>query len=106
MRVSPDRVQCGAPRTYPNLIIAGTQWEDSHTTTLARKVTCEACRVPVPITVKRGRIFNGTGCRVPFSPYYQCTGPDGTRFDNTSIKTLRDVLRRHYGKVEVTFAEM
>ena len=94
MRVSPDRVQCGAPRTYPNLIIAGTQWDDSHTTTLARKVTCEACRVPVPITVKRGRIFNGTGCRVlvPFGSR-RLTGVVLRCHDDVPDVPMREALR-------------
>lgn len=32
---------------------------------------------------------------------YECTGPDGRRFDNRSIVTLREVLRRAYGKVKI-----
>lgn len=30
--------------------------------------------------------------------YYECVGPDGTRFNNMSIRSLRDVLKRHYGR--------
>ena len=37
--------------------------------------------------------------------YYECTGPDGTRFDNTSIRTLRDLLERRYGRVELHIKE-
>lgn len=51
------------------------------------------------ITVLAETLFNGAGRRRPFSTLYTCTGPDGRRFDNTSFKTLRDVLRRRYGRV-------
>lgn len=30
--------------------------------------------------------------------YYECHGPDGTRFTNSSRATLLDVLRRKYGR--------
>lgn len=29
---------------------------------------------------------------------YQTTGPDGSKWDNKSIVTLRDLLRRRYGR--------
>jgi hypothetical protein len=31
-------------------------------------------------------------------PYYQCTGPDGPAFDNTSKAELLRILRRRYGR--------
>jgi hypothetical protein len=49
------------------------------------------------VTVNRSLLFNGTGCRVPYSWLYEVTGPDGRRFDNKSIGELRRVLRRRYG---------
>ncbi len=40
----------------------------------------------------------------PIRDHYYCTGPDGRRFDNGSLVTLRQVLRRRYGKVEIVKA--
>lgn len=42
------------------------------------------------------------GNRSPYKNYYECTGPDGTKFDNTSKAELLRVLRKHYGKVNLT----
>lgn len=56
----------------------------------------------VVIEVRRTRLFNGHGKRVPFSWLYQCAGPDGRRFDNRSIVELRAVLRRNYSDVVLT----
>lgn len=53
------------------------------------------------ITVLAEDLSNGVGKRRPWSTLYTCTGPDGTRFDNKNLKTLRDVLRRRYGKVTI-----
>lgn len=51
------------------------------------------------IHVTRGSIGSRSpGNRRPFSNYYECRGPDGEKFTNTSIGTLRDVLRRRYGR--------
>ncbi len=35
----------------------------------------------------------------PVGYLYECTGPDGREFSNPSLATLRDVLRRRYGKI-------
>lgn len=53
------------------------------------------------ITVLAEDLFNGTGCRRPWSTLYTCTGPDGRQFDNKSLKTLKDVLKRRYGDIAV-----
>lgn len=55
----------------------------------------------IVITVLAEDLSNGVGARHPWSTLYTCTGPDGRAFDNRNIKTLRDVLRRRYGKVTV-----
>lgn len=44
----------------------------------------------------------GRYTRTAFGRWYECHGPDGTKFTNSSIATLRDVLKRRYGKVKVT----
>jgi hypothetical protein len=53
---------------------------------------------PVEITVSK-YLLERRGLRP--GNYYECTGPDGTRFDNTNIKTLRAVLAKRYGRVTV-----
>jgi hypothetical protein len=51
------------------------------------------------INVTRGTLASRSpGNRRPFSNFYECDGPDGRHFTNTSIVTLRDVLRRRYGR--------
>jgi hypothetical protein len=32
---------------------------------------------------------------------YSCDGPDGTHFTNTSIVTLRSLLRQRYGRIVI-----
>lgn len=54
------------------------------------------------ITITKEDLFLGHGLRRPWTFTYSCTGPDGRQFDNRSIKTLNDVLRKRYGKVEIT----
>lgn len=49
------------------------------------------------ILVRRERIASG-GHGFAWYWHYYAIGPDGTRFDNGSIVTLRDVLRRRYGR--------
>lgn len=44
----------------------------------------------------------GRYTRTAFGRWYECTGPDGRKFTNSSIVTLRNVLKRRYGKVTVT----
>lgn len=63
--------------------------------------TAEAPTSPVEITVLKEDLSLGCGLRRPWVFLYTCTGPDGRRFDNRNIKTLRDVLRHHYGKVTI-----
>jgi hypothetical protein len=48
------------------------------------------------VTVTRVDLFVG-GLR-PLRWHYYTAGPDGTRFDNSSLVTLRQVLRRRYGR--------
>lgn len=49
-------------------------------------------------TVTRTRVYPCVARRGPAWTWsYDCVGPDGTRFDNTSIGELRKVLRRKYG---------
>ena len=51
------------------------------------------------ITVERSRVYPCVARRGPAWRWvYACVGPDGRRFDNDSIVTLREVLRRHYGR--------
>lgn len=51
------------------------------------------------IEVTRGAIASRTpGNRRPISNFYECHGPDGTKFTNTSIGTLRTLLRQRYGR--------
>lgn len=61
---------------------------------------------PVQITATLSTMFS---CRPgnlrPFSNYYECHGPDGTKFTNTSKETLLSVLRRRYGRVELTIKD-
>lgn len=53
----------------------------------------------ITVTVTRGSIASRTpGNRRPVSNYYEAQASDGARFTNTSIVTLRDVLRRKYGR--------
>jgi hypothetical protein len=54
---------------------------------------------PTRIKVEKSRLYSDLTRRS--SPYYECTGPDGTRFTNTSLTTLRSVLRARYGRVEL-----
>lgn len=52
-----------------------------------------------PIVVSRGSLYSRSpGNRRPLSNFYECDGPDGQHFTNTSIVTLRDVLRNAYGR--------
>lgn len=57
------------------------------------------------IVVQRRRIYAPRGCP-GFAWHYQylCVGPDGTRFENSSLHTLRKVLRRRYAAVELRFS--
>lgn len=52
------------------------------------------------ITVIRSVCIGHPGGRAarPIGWLYECTGPDGRRFNNRSIVTLRDVLKRRYGR--------
>lgn len=54
------------------------------------------------IEVTRITRFSCTpGNRRPFSWLYETTGPDGTKFTNGSIVTLRELLRRRYPGVTI-----
>lgn len=44
--------------------------------------------------------------RNAFGRWYECVGPDGRKFTNSSIVTLKDVLKRRYGKVKVTVIDV
>lgn len=61
----------------------------------------------IEITIYKSRIVRPPGfyTRNAFGNYYECTGPDGRRFNNTSLVTLRRVLRERYGKVVVTVTD-
>lgn len=50
--------------------------------------------------------FNGRGRRNPWSSHYACTGPDGTRFTNSDKVTLKQVLARRYGKVQLEMTDL
>lgn len=50
------------------------------------------------IRITRESLFLGRQSLVSHGWLYTCQGPDGSRFDNRSIVTLRDVLRRKYGR--------
>jgi hypothetical protein len=54
---------------------------------------------PLVIEVTKGRMYSDMTRRS--SNYYECAGPDGRRFTNTSIVTLRRKLRETYGAVTV-----
>jgi hypothetical protein len=56
------------------------------------------------IEVTRETRFHGHGRLRPFGYTYRCIGPNGTRFDNSNIITLRRILRQRYGK-DVEIAE-
>jgi hypothetical protein len=52
----------------------------------------------VRIEVTKGAIRSRSpGNRRPVSNYYECVGPDGRRFSNSSIVELRRVLKARYG---------
>ena len=57
----------------------------------------EAVLVTTQIIVKRQKVYHRFG-RFAWNWVYACEGPDGTQFDNSSIVTLRSVLRRRYGQ--------
>lgn len=38
--------------------------------------------------------------------YYECFGPDGTKFTNSSEATLKSVLQRRYGKVVLVVEDL
>lgn len=78
--------------------IADLEHEQARLARRAQRAT-EQTAEPTRIKVAKSRLYSDLTRRS--SPYYECTGPDGTRFDNTSIKTLREVLRRKYGRVEL-----
>jgi len=49
------------------------------------------------ILIRRTKVYPSIARRGPAWKWvYDCKGPDGARFDNDSIVTLRKVLRRHY----------
>lgn len=54
---------------------------------------------PPTITVSRTQVYPRPARRGPAWYWvYDCTGPDGRRFDNRSIGELRGVLKRFYGR--------
>lgn len=78
------------------------------------RVWCEVCREWTvhpdqhdrhEVLVARTKIYPRPARRGPAWYWsYTCIGPDGTRFDNTSITELRRVLKRHYGR-EIVIVE-
>jgi hypothetical protein len=40
------------------------------------------------------------------SRYYECFGPDGTKFTNGSKSELKSVLQRRYGKVTLVIEDV
>jgi hypothetical protein len=62
---------------------------------------CDRPREP-RIEVARSTLWSRSPGRTrAASNYYECTGPDGRRFTNTSIVTLREVLRSRYPGVTI-----
>jgi hypothetical protein len=50
------------------------------------------------VRVTRQRMLVSRTSIRPFKNYYEAEASDGRRFTNDSIVTLRQVLRRHYGR--------
>ena len=48
----------------------------------------------------------GRYTRSAFGRWYECNGPDGKKYTNSSITSLRDVLKRRYGKVNVKIIDL
>lgn len=48
--------------------------------------------------VTRNAMYSPMNRRRPYSWYYETKGPDGANFTNTSIVTLRRLLKQRYGK--------
>lgn len=92
---------------------AGTNWYGPIATKadairhLRHEFTQRAARywtdAPTVIKVAKSTIYSDMTRRR--KNYYECTGPDGTRFDNTGLADLRDRLRLRYGRVELDIAE-
>lgn len=55
--------------------------------------------IPVEIKVTKGTLTSDLTRRS--TPYYECNGPDGRKFTNSSIRTLSGLLRAAYGEVAV-----
>ena len=55
---------------------------------------------PITITVYLSLLIRQPGryTRSAFGRWYECNGPDGKKYTNSSIASLRDVLKRKYGK--------
>lgn len=52
-------------------------------------------------------IFSSTpGNRKPYRNYYECTGPDGRKFTNTSKTELARALRKYYGPVVLKITDL
>lgn len=99
-------VMCGRPNVAVTL-----------TTYVPSKVRCPECKSAerrhtcdtrrsgggaAVIHVERARVYPSVARRgAAWKWVYNCVGPDGRRFDNDSIVTLRDVLRRAYPGVEI-----
>lgn len=49
------------------------------------------------VTINRTPLIGGVPPR-PLGWHYEATGPDGREFTNTRIATLRDILKRRYGR--------
>lgn len=50
------------------------------------------------VTIERINTLRSRFSTSPFHWVYKTVGPDGRRFDNDSIVTLRSVLKRRYGR--------
>lgn len=61
--------------------------------------------VEITVTKTTVRLLPGQARHCDRYSLYECTGPDGRQFDNRSLKTLREVLRRRYGSVKLTVTE-
>jgi hypothetical protein len=62
---------------------------------------------PVTIHVTLSTIVGGASRYGRYEQrYYECFGPDGTKFTNSSKATLKSVLQRRYGKVVLVIEDV
>jgi len=63
-----------------------------------RLLAASAPPAPLSVTIERSKLVNCQPGRRDPGWLYETTGPDGAKWDNRSIGTLRDNLRRRYGR--------